>query len=364
MLDNIFKKSKNSQDQDLKDKDTLIQYLTKHAPDLKFIDFTTSYAVRTFIFKATVPSLIKSYLSQNMRYILDAVLETNGCNVNADAGKIIIYAPRKEKETLYLGDGIEKIKTIPKTGDITCYVGENTVGESVFIDMEKENHMLIAGQSGSGKSTCIHNIILTLLLRYDKNECIFYLADPKSDLTRYDSIPSVIRTADKKSEILNLTEALINEMKSRQDEMKSMKLIDWNKKHPDKTKSHIVFIFDEIDNIIGKNVSDEVSNVIKGHILTLVKQGRSAGIHVILASQRPVKANLDTSIKSEIKARIALKLDTPTDSRIMLNQSGAEKLTGDGDAYFTNGDVPKRIQVAYAEWDEIDAAISSLKASR
>ncbi len=360
MLNYQFQKSviNTKDDDDLKE--TLINYTNIHMPDLEFLDFKTSYSVRTFIFKMLDPAFARSYKSANIRSIFDAVMDVNGTNTDLDGNKLIVTVPRTERETMYLGNGIEYLATVPKESDITCYIGENASGEPVTIDIEKEVHLLIAGQTGSGKSTCIHDIIMSLLSRYEPDELLFYMIDPKSDLIRYEKLPSVMEAVDDKASIVVTLESIINIMRKRQDEMKSMKLADWNKKYPDKAKPHIIVIFDEIDSIIGKSYNDAKSAMIRNQITQIVKQGRSSGIHLILASQRPVKANLDTSIKSEIKARIALKLDTPTDSRIMLNQRGAESLIGNGDAYMTTGGTPERIQVAFASYDEIDAAIASM----
>lgn len=333
-----------------------------HMPglELELDGFKSNYFVKTFIFRSADPRLIKGYTSASFRNVLDAVVDTNGCMAESDGRSLIITVPRKEKKIMRLGNGIEKLSQKPKNGDLSCYIGERADGEDEIIDLNEVTHMLIAGQTGFGKSICIHDILLTLMSRYTKDECVFYLMDSKSDLTRYAGIPSVIRAESSVAGIASALESVISEMAIRQKEMESMSISDWNLKYPDKAKPHIVAVFDDIDNVIGRGASKKLDEGIRASMSKIVQE-RSLGVHLILALQRPIKVNIDTSVKSQIRARIAFRLGSSPDSIIMLNTGGAEKLTGIGDAYVTTGGKPERVQVAYVSWDEIEAAINELK---
>ncbi len=151
MLENTFQKT---EDEDREAKETMLAYVNRRMPDLEPASdgFKSSYSVMTFIFRSTDPMLIKRYTSTRFRSELDAAMNTNGCVAKCDGQSLIVTVPRNENKIIRLGNGIEKLSEKQKNGDLSCYIGERYDGEDEIIDLNEVTHMLIAGQTGSGKS--------------------------------------------------------------------------------------------------------------------------------------------------------------------------------------------------------------------
>lgn len=227
-------------------------------------------------------------------------------------------------------------------GKLTCLLGETLQGEPLWMDISSNPHCLIAGTTGSGKSTLLHTIIANLLL-YPRTQV--YLMDPKNiEFFKYgDANISKLKVAYDYSECLEMIEKLCTEMDER---YKSMKMNKFKASH----FPYIVLIIDEYADLI----MQDVSNKFYKSLTRLSQKSRAAGIHLILSTQRPSVNVVDGVIKANFPARISCKVATHIDSKIILDTSGAENLSGAGDAIINNNQFKlQRFQVAFSSPDEI-----------
>ena len=247
------------------------------------------------------------------------------------------------------------------------------MGVSTVFDLTKMPHLLVAGSTGSGKSVCINGIIASILMRYKPNEVKLVLVDPKKvELTNYNGIPHLLCpvVSDPKKASLTL-QRVVTEMDHRfqifsDNEVKNItgynEMIEKsNKKNPNKIQNkmpYIVVIIDELADLMlvaSKEVEDSITRI--------TQLARAAGIHLIVATQRPSTDVITGLIKNNIPSRIAFAVASQIDSRTILDQRGAERLLGKGDMlYFPMGESnPTRIQGCFVNDDEIKRLIDYCK---
>ena len=232
------------------------------------------------------------------------------------------------------------------------------MGTPKVMDLTKMPHLLVAGSTGSGKSVCINGIIASILMRYKPNEVKLVLVDPKKvELTNYNGIPHLLCpvVSDPKKASLTLQRVVV-EMDNRftlfsDKEVKNIagynEMIEKeNRRHPETPQAkmpYIVVIIDELADLMlvaSKEVEDSITRI--------TQLARAAGIHLIVATQRPSTDVITGLIKNNIPSRISFAVSSQIDSRTILDQPGAEKLLGKGDMlYFPMGDSsPTRIQLS------------------
>lgn len=262
------------------------------------------------------------------------------------------------------------------TSKLTIALGKNIIGNPVILNLEKMSHILISGTTGSGKSIAINAIILSILYKSYPSDVKLILIDPKMlELSIYKDIPHlltpVITNMNKVSHILNW---VINEMEQRYQKMSKLgvrNLFEYNKKIFLKKKKNnelnsteylntlpsIVVIIDELADLMmidGKNIEKL--------IVRISQKARAAGIHLILATQRPSVNIITGLIKANIPTRIAFKVNSKIDSRTILDQIGAEKLLGKGDMlYFSDSISLTRVHGAFVSNQEVKKVIKYLK---
>jgi S-DNA-T family DNA segregation ATPase FtsK/SpoIIIE len=293
------------------------------------------------------------------------------------AKDVRIQAPIPGKSTI----GIEipnasvspvKIKEIlvkNQDGKINVALGKDIMGNARLADLSKMPHLLIAGSTGSGKSVCTNSIIASILMKYRPDECKLVLVDPKKvELSNYNGVPHllipVITDAKKASLAL---QKVVAEMERRYDifsetgvkniESYNNYIVKENQKHPEnlqKKMHYLVVIIDELADLMlvaAKDVEDS--------IMRITQMARAAGIHLIVATQRPSTDVITGVVKANIPSRIAFAVASNIDSRTILDMSGAEKLLGKGDMlYLPMGEnVPVRIQGCFISDDEIRRVI-------
>ena len=274
--------------------------------------------------------------------------------------------------TVYIKEIMESIPTDEKTNSkkLLVALGKDIKGETKFCEINKTPHLLVAGSTGSGKSVCIHCILASILMRTKPDEVKLMLVDPKKvELSMYNGVPHLLRpvvTDPKKASVA--LQLVVQEMEHRYDvfEHESVKNIDSynekvekeNKKRSEedqvKKMPYIVVIVDELADLMmvaGKEVEDS--------IMRITQMARAAGIHLIIATQRPSTDVITGLIKANIPSRIAFAVASSIDSRTILDMMGAEKLLGRGDMlYLPQGDnSPTRIQGAWICEEEIHRII-------
>jgi S-DNA-T family DNA segregation ATPase FtsK/SpoIIIE len=245
-------------------------------------------------------------------------------------------------------------------------LGRDVSGEAVFTGLDKMPHLLIAGQTGSGKSVTMHAIILSMLYKYGPELLRFIMVDPKRvELPLYDGIPHLLKpvfTDNKK--VPAILKQLVMEMDQRYARLSEAKVRDllgfneWAAKKDQPIMPYIVVVIDEMADLMktfGKDVEPA--------IVRLAQMARAVGIHLILATQRPEVSVLTGLIKANITARIALRVANQLNSRIILDTGGAEALLGNGDMLFVGSDSPnpRRLQGPFVATHEIEEVVRFIK---
>ena len=289
-----------------------------------------------------------------------------------------IEIPNKSKTTVGLGTLLMGNEFNNPKHALPMAVGKDIAGNAAFINMAKAPHMLIAGETGAGKSVTVHALITSLLFKHGPEMLKFIMIDPKRvELTLYNGIPHLLTPAitDPKSAILALKWA-VKEMNRRYDVLQSHSVRDIGSYHetivkPAKAKAkdgdeipeampYIVIVIDELADIMMSYPRE-----LEAGIVSLAQMSRAIGIHLILSTQRPSVNVITGLIKANIPTRIALKVSSAIDSRTILDMGGAEKLLGAGDALYMTGSMsnPVRVQSAFIPEDEVKAVVAYLKKS-
>ena len=272
-----------------------------------------------------------------------------------------IEIPNDKRENVFLNEIITDEKFNRREIKLPIALGKSISGNAIVADLFSMPHLLIAGTTGSGKSVCINTIILSLLYKYTPEKCNLILIDPKMlELSAYEGIPHllcpVITEAKKATAALGWT---VKEMESRYKLMTSVgvKNIDgYNSKHK-KHMPYIVVVVDEMSDLMliaGKEIEN--------YIQRLSQMARAAGIHIIMATQRPSVDVITGTIKANFPTRISFQVSSKIDSRTILGEQGAEQLLGKGDMLFmSSANRIVRIHAPYVSEAEIEKVNSYLR---
>ena len=248
-------------------------------------------------------------------------------------------------------------------GDLPIALGKDVAGKPWMTDLVKMPHLLIAGATGSGKTVCLNAIILSLLYSNSPDELKLILIDPKRvELPVYNHIPYMLVPAVTETDkTINALKWAIREMDRRFGLLSKFGKRDINSYNAsmDEKLPHIVIVVDELADLMVSRSSSEVETA----IVRLAQMSRAVGIHLILATQRPSVDVITGLIKANFTARIAFAVASATDSRTILDTSGAEKLVGRGDMLFLSADLskPKRLQGAFVSDAEIKKVTDFIK---
>jgi len=272
-----------------------------------------------------------------------------------------IELPNLSRENVYLSEIISHNDFSKKDIKLPIALGKNISGVPITGDLSSMPHLLIAGTTGSGKSICINTIILSLLYRHPPDRCKFILIDPKMlELSTYEDIPHllcpVITEAKKAASVLGW---VVKEMESRYRLMtkEGVRNIDsYNSKHK-LPMPYIVVIVDEMSDLMlvsGKEIEN--------YIQKLSQMARAAGIHIIMATQRPSVDVITGTIKANFPTRISFQVTSKIDSRTILGEQGAEQLLGKGDMlYMSSANRMVRIHAPFVSEDEIEKINNHLR---
>ncbi len=265
-----------------------------------------------------------------------------------------IELPNSFRENVYLSEIISSPSFSKKDNKLPIALGKSISGLPVVGDLNSMPHLLIAGTTGSGKSVCINTIILSLLYRHSPDKCKLILIDPKMlELSTYEGIPHllcpVITEAKRAASVLGW---IVKEMESRYKLMTrvGVKNIEgYNSKHK-LPMPYIVVIVDEMSDLMLV-----ASKEIEGYIQKLSQMARAAGIHIIMATQRPSVDVITGTIKANFPTRISFQVASKIDSRTILGEQGAEQLLGKGDMlYMSSANRTVRIHAPFVSESEIE----------
>lgn len=290
-----------------------------------------------------------------------------------DKSAIGIEVPNATRRIVYLKEVLQSKKFIESSSVVTMCLGVDTTGEPVVTDLAKMPHLLIGGSTNSGKSVTMNAIIMSLLFKATPDELKLILVDPKMlEFSPYNDIPHLLHeviTEPKKAtytlkwatEEMDRRYKMINYAGARNisvyNQMVRAKKLEAEAKELPK----IVIIIDELSDLMFTAPKD-----VEEYIIRLSQKARAAGIHIIFATQRPSVDVITGTIKSNFSCRIALKVPQKTDSRIILDQSGAEELLGAGDMLFIapGSTQPIRVHGAYVSDREVMNVTNYLKKMR
>jgi S-DNA-T family DNA segregation ATPase FtsK/SpoIIIE len=247
---------------------------------------------------------------------------------------------------------------------LTLALGIDNNNQPIFLNLEDAPHILIAGQTGSGKSTCMHSIITSLLFSRFPSMLNLILIDPKQvEFTKYANLKYYLNDSTvitKNHEVPNILYNVCAEMDWRYSKFKEKgvnNIIGYNQcfVHPAmETMGRIVVIIDEMADLILSNPKEITTLLVR-----IAQMGRAAGIHLILSTQRPSREVLPGLLKANIPVKICFRVTTAVNSRVILDTSGAEDLIGNGDGFFDNGrDGMQRFQGCCVADDDIDMIIN------
>ena len=277
-----------------------------------------------------------------------------------------IEIPNTEVDTVYFRDMIESEAFRNNKSKVSFCLGKNISGEAVVSDLVKMPHLLVAGTTGAGKSICINCLILSILYNASPDEVKLILIDPKQvEFVPYEGIPHlfvpVVKDSRKAAGALSWAVAQMNERYKMFSETGVRDIKGYNQHAEEKGLAklpQIVIIIDELADLMMV-----AHDTVEDSVCRLAQMARAAGMHLVIATQRPSVDVITGIIKANIPSRIALKVASQVDSRTIIDSAGAEKLLGRGDMIFMPlGSVKgTRIQGAFVSDGEVEAVVSFLK---
>ncbi len=300
-------------------------------------------------------------------------LHSNGVNIypNYEDGVVSIEVPNKERQFVQLGCMLSGDTFVnAKSSSLMYAMGKDVANRKIYGDISKMIHLLVAGSSGSGKSVFLGSLIVSLIYKYSPEELRLILIDPKkTEFVLYNNLPhlminEIITDAGKAVQSLNWA---IGEMNRRYSLFESMSrsgkyVVNLDQYNEQLEKAErlpkIVIIIDELADLMlaaKKEMEDRIQN--------LTQKARAAGIHLIVATQRPSTDVITGVIKSNLATRVAFYVATDVDSRVILDQTGAQKLLGKGDFLYTMPgiNVPVRVQSAFTSPEESQRIVNFIK---
>ena len=298
----------------------------------------------------------------------------DGVNIqtNYENGSISIEVPNKQRATVGLKEIIQSQGFVnSKPGSLMFGLGKDIEGRSICGDIKKMKHLLVAGSTGSGKSVCLNALIISLLYKYSPEELRIILVDPKQvEFNIYEKLPHLMinEIIFEPAKVVNVLNWAITEMERRYSLFKQktkggvlVREIDEynaNLTPDEEVLPKIVFIIDELADLMQAAKKD-----IEDRIQRLTQKSRAAGIHLVLATQRPSVNVITGVIKTNLSTRIGFKVTQEVDSRTILDESGAEKLLGNGDMLYRTDTMtfPVRVQGAFLSSAEVQGVVEYVK---
>lgn len=274
-----------------------------------------------------------------------------------------IEVPNQSVSTVKLREILESSAYKKRKNNLYLSLGKDVAGSAILANLATMPHLLVAGSTGSGKSVCINNIILSLIYQNSPDELKFILVDPKRvELSLYNDIPHLLTPViNEPDKAINALRWVVKEMQERYKLLQAAgkrNIDSYNNAVIVNKLPYIVVIVDEFAALMSLASKD-----IEAAVVSLAQMARAVGIHLILATQRPSVDVITGLIKANITSRIAFAVASAMDSRTIIDTSGAEKLLGKGDMLFMTAELskPRRIQGAFVSDDEINDVVGFLK---
>jgi len=278
-----------------------------------------------------------------------------------------VELPNASPNYVALGDIFDEL---PQTASpLSVWLGKDISGAAVWTDLARMPHVLIAGTTGSGKSGCINTILTSILLRTTPDDVRFILIDPKKiELSYYESIPHLLTpVVSSPKEASTVLANVVSEMERRYERLSAVRARNLNeanrafRSRSQPTLPHLLVVIDELADLMMIAPQD-----VEDAVIRLAQKSRAVGIHLVLATQRPSVDVITGMIKANVPSRIAFAVSSQTDSRVILDASGAESLLGQGDMLFKPLGTSRlqRLQGAYVSEEEIALIVEQCRAQR
>ncbi len=280
----------------------------------------------------------------------------------AAKGMIGVHIPRKGFTKVGIRNLLEDI---PGESQLEFPIGIDIIGNIRYSDLISMPHLLVAGHPGSGKSVFLNSFIISMLFQNTPAELKIQLIDPKGGLEfgAYEGLPHLYGDiADGAGTALDVLNGIAKEMDERYKlfrQAKVKKLSEYNNQEITDKRPYIIIVIDEFADLVDSPKGKGVTKVVR----RLAQKGRSAGIHLVIATQKPTVDMVDSAIKSNLPARLSFRVSAQADSRVILDENGAEKLYGNGDCFLREPDIPelRRFQAAYVSNEEVEKFVALLK---
>ncbi len=273
-----------------------------------------------------------------------------------------VEVPNQTVARVGLREGMESKEFNARKSNFSVPLGKDISGGTPVLQVEKAPHMLVAGATGSGKSVCLNGLIISLLYQNGPDELKFIMVDPKRvELGVYAGIPHLlVPPIVKADEAVNALKWAVREMERRLDYLSKFGARDidsYNAKSKERMP-RIIIVIDELADLMIQNKRE-----VEAVIVRIAQMARAAGIHLILATQRPSVDVITGTIKANIPTRLAFAVASQVDSKTILDTAGADKLLGRGDMLMSTPELskPKRVQGAYVSDSEIEKVVTFLK---
>ena len=365
ILSKHIKKENDTLAQEIKENAHVLQHtLESFHVNAKVVSFCHGPAVTRYDLEPA-PGVKVSKIT-NLAEDIALQLATSSVRIEPVPGKaaIGIEIPNRTLESVQLREVLENPQFQEASSKLTVGLGMDISGQAIFADIGKMPHLLVAGATGSGKSVCINTLISSILFKATPDEVKLILIDPKMvELSNYNGIPHlmvpVVTDPKKASSVLNWA---VQEMEKRYSIFANHGVRDikaFNRRYPEEKLPLIVIVIDELADLMMVSPKD-----VEDAICRILQKARAAGIHMILATQRPSVNVITGIIKANLPSRISFAVSSQVDSRTILDRGGAETLLGKGDMLFSPQGAPKpiRVQGAFISDEEVEMLLDFIRA--
>ena len=368
---NDFSFNPNSVEENFEERKEIIeQTLSDFRIDAKVVNIVPGPSVTRYELQMP-PGIPVNRVIQRADDLAMAVASSSGVRIEAPIpGKSLvgIEVPNKKRQMVVLRDVLDNPTFFSHTSPVVFALGKEIDGKNMLCDIAKMPHLLVAGSTGSGKSVCLNALILSILFKASPEDVRIILIDPKRvEFTVYAGLPhlllkDIITDVDKAISALNWT---VGEMTRRFDLFKKIGAKDitsYNQRiDPETTEKlpRIVLIVDELAELMATKAKADVELKIQ----RITQLSRAAGIHLVLATQRPSVDVITGVIKANLPSRIAFRVSSQVDSRTILDAGGGEKLLGNGDMIYTTPSIQTqmRLQGPFVSMEEVEAVVEYIK---
>lgn len=364
---NDYKKKKQSQENIKRNADVIERTLESFGIRASVVDVLIGPSVTQYALDLTLGIKVSKIVNLSKDLALALAIPANSIRLETPipgTSYIGIEVPNDDRETVYLKEAMSDAKMTKNKFNLPIALGKDIHGELIVNDLQKMPHLLVAGATGSGKSILTNGFIVSMLMTLTPDQVKFIMIDPKQvELSDYNGIPHlltpVITDMDK---VLNALKWAIAEMESRytifrESHVKNIESYNELMGYP--ALPYIVFVIDEMaDMMMSTNRVETESGIVR-----LAQKARATGIHLVLATQRPSVDVITGLIKANIPGRVGMSVTTNIDSRVILDQIGAESLLGKGDMLFKDPskNKPFRVQGIWVSPEEVQRVVQHIK---